>query len=154
MIRSILVVCLGNRCRSPMAAALLRRSLPACQVISAGIAPAVGALVDPRAGRLLALEGIAMDEHRAQRLNAAMVDFADLILVMEAQQMEMVEQSFPAAHGRTFRLCESLDLDVPDPYGGTHGLFLLAFSLIRQGVDSWAGKIAGDASPAGFRETS
>lgn len=37
MIKTILVVCIGNICRSPMAQALLRQSLPGVSVISAGI---------------------------------------------------------------------------------------------------------------------
>ena len=58
--QSILTVCVGNICRSPVAAALLRADLPDVHVSSAGIAALVGEDVDPTA-RQVAEKGVTIN---------------------------------------------------------------------------------------------
>ncbi|MGO4306591.1 MULTISPECIES: low molecular weight protein-tyrosine-phosphatase [unclassified Cupriavidus] len=147
MVRTILVVCLGNRCRSPMAADLLKRALPECNVVSAGLEPPVGATADPRAVRLLATEGGDLAAHRARAIDAALVAGADLVLVMDDEQREVLEDMFPAARGKTYRLCEREQTDVPDPYGGSQNMFVIVLGLIKMGVESWSARILA-AEPA------
>jgi protein-tyrosine phosphatase len=143
MIRSILVVCLGNRCRSPMAADLLQRALPNCRVISAGLAPPVGATADPRVIRLLASDGIDLAMHRARAVDADLVAQADLVLVMDSEQCHVLGDRYPDARAKIFRLCEYEQTDIPDPYGGSHTMFVIVLGLIRQGVESWSAQIQG-----------
>jgi len=143
---SILVVCIGNVCRSPMAAALLRRALPDCEVASAGLAPPVGVGADPRAIRLLANEGCDLNGHRARAVDASMVATADLVLVMDTQQREAMEECFPQSRGKTFRLCEDLDLDVPDPYGCSQQMFAIVLDMIKGGISSWSTQLDAVAS--------
>ncbi|ABF12709.1 low molecular weight protein-tyrosine-phosphatase [Cupriavidus metallidurans] len=140
-IRSILVVCIGNRCRSPMAAALLGRALPQCRVLSAGLAPPVGAAADPRAVRLLAVEGSDLTDHRARAVSAALVAGADLVLVMDEEQRDALEDMYPQARGKTYRLCEQEQTDVPDPFSGSMSMFVIALGLIKMGVESWSARI-------------
>lgn len=147
MIRSILVVCIGNRCRSPMAAALLSRELPQCSVLSAGLAPPVGATADPRAVRLLALEGDDLSAHRARAVDDALVTGADLVLVMDEEQRDALVDMFPKARGKTYRLCEEQQTDVPDPFGGSQSMFVIVLGLIKMGVESWSAQIHA-AAPA------
>ncbi|WP_439672250.1 protein-tyrosine-phosphatase [Cupriavidus necator] len=154
MIRSILVVCLGNRCRSPMAADLLQQALPACQVMSAGLAPPVGAGADPHVIRLLAKEGLNLAHHRAREIDAAMVASADLVLVMDSEQREWLESLYPEARGKTYRLCEAEQADIPDPYGGSQTMFLIVLGLIRQGVRAWSAQIHLDAQDTRCGEAS
>jgi len=141
MIRSILVVCLGNTCRSPMAAELLRQALPDCEVSSAGLEPPVGATADPRAAQLLAADGADLSAHRAQAIDADMVTHADLVLVMDSEQREALEALYPAARGKTHRLCEREQTDVPDPFTGSRSMFIVVLGLIKQGVESWSARI-------------
>ncbi|KAI3596873.1 Low molecular weight protein tyrosine phosphatase [Cupriavidus necator H850] len=141
MPRTILVVCLGNICRSPMAAVLLNRALPGCDVTSAGLAPPVGAAADPRAVRLLAHEGCDLAGHRARAVDSVLVESADLVLVMESLQREALEQRFPQSRGKTFRLCEGMDLDVPDPYGSSQQMFSIVLEMIKQGILSWSSQL-------------
>lgn len=147
MVRSILVVCIGNVCRSPMAACLLRRALPDCEVASAGLAPPVGAPADPRAVRVLAREGCGLVNHRARAVDAAQVATADLILVMESRQRDELEQLYPEAQGKTYRLCEFARADVPDPFGCSIGMFGIVLDLIKLGVASWSTQL-GTVVPA------
>ncbi|MCY1215393.1 Low molecular weight protein-tyrosine-phosphatase Ptp [compost metagenome] len=140
-IHSILVVCLGNVCRSPMAACLLSHALPDCEIMSAGLAPPVGAAADPRAVRLLAHEGYDLRGHRARAVDATLVNAADLVLVMDRYQRDELEHMFPQARGKTYRLCEFVQADVPDPYGGSQGMFAVALVLIKQGIESWSAQL-------------
>ncbi|KAF7961591.1 protein tyrosine phosphatase [Cupriavidus sp. UYMU48A] len=146
MVRSILVVCIGNVCRSPMAACLLARDLPACEVSSAGLAPPVGAPADPSAVRLLAREGCNLANHRARAIDIELVAAADLILVMDSEQRDRLELEYPHARGRTYRLCEDVHTDIPDPYGGSQSMFVIVLELIKQGVASWSSQL-GDLGP-------
>ena len=93
--RSIVVVCHGNICRSPLAAALLRRALePAgVRVESAGfIGPNRAA---PRDGvAAAARRGVDLSNHRSRLLTADLVCSADLFVVMEPQQQRAVCERF------------------------------------------------------------
>ena len=150
MTRSILVICIGNVCRSPMAACLLSRVMPTCEVTSAGLAPPVGAPADPSAVRLLVREGLDIGGHRARAIDDALVAAADLILVMDSEQREEIERIFPMARGKTHRICESTATDVPDPYGCSPTMFYIVLELIKQGIASWSVRL-GDVAPTEVR---
>ncbi|WP_416051298.1 low molecular weight phosphotyrosine protein phosphatase [Cupriavidus basilensis] len=141
MIRSILVVCIGNTCRSPMAQGLLRHALPGCTVSSAGLAPLEGAAADPHTVRLLEEDGLDLSGHRARTVDEDMINGADLVLVMDTEQREALERQYPQARGKVYRLCEFMHADVPDPYGCSQNMFRIVLGLIRQGVDSWSVRI-------------
>ncbi|HXF95888.1 MAG TPA: hypothetical protein VNI61_07265 [Gemmatimonadales bacterium] len=85
--RTILVVCHANVCRSPFAAAVLRRALGAQGIVveSAGL---VGAHRAPpeEAVAAAARRGVDLAAHRPRVLEPEMVGRADLILVMEPGQ--------------------------------------------------------------------
>jgi len=93
--RTIVVVCHGNICRSPMAAALLQRALgPAgIRVESAGFIgpnrPAPREAVTAAARR-----GVDLSDHRSRLLTADLVGVADLIVVMEPEQQRAVCERF------------------------------------------------------------
>ena len=145
MFERILVVCTGNICRSPMAAALLGHNLarhnPAVEVQSAGLAAVVGYPADPLAQELLWERGIDLSDHRAQQLTAAMVMDADLVLAMETAQVKMVESMLPGARGRVHRLGKAGAFDVPDPYGRSRDSFVQALASIDQGLTDWQSRL-------------
>ena len=141
MIRTILVVCIGNTCRSPMAQCVLQNALPMCEVKSAGLAPPVGAAAHPRAIALMSREGHELRGHRARPVDAALMAWADLVLVMDLEQRDEVERRFPEARGRVYRIGEFIQADVPDPFGCSHSMFAIALDLIKKGIDSWSVRI-------------
>ncbi|TDN70726.1 low molecular weight protein-tyrosine-phosphatase [Paraburkholderia sp. BL10I2N1] len=141
MIKTVLVVCVGNICRSPMAQYLLDRELGSVTVLSAGLDAVVGSAPDPLAIRVAAESGLDIAAHRAQQLNVALANGADLILAMEAAHKHEIMRRHPGASGKVFRLGEVARLDVPDPYRKPIAHFHDAFELIRWGVDAWAPRI-------------
>ncbi|AXE95228.1 low molecular weight protein-tyrosine-phosphatase [Paraburkholderia terricola] len=141
MIKTILVVCVGNICRSPMAQYLIDREISGVTVLSAGLDAVAGSAPDPLAIRITAQSGLDITAHRAQQLNVSLVSGADLILAMEAAHKYEIMRRHPGASGKVFRLGEIGRFDVPDPYTKPIEHFYDAFELIRIGVDAWAPRI-------------
>jgi protein-tyrosine phosphatase len=88
----IAVVCLGNICRSPMAAVVLADRVADAglaelvEVVSAGTGPwHVGEPMDDRAAARLTSAGYDATRHRARQLDASWFESCDLVLVMDTQ---------------------------------------------------------------------
>jgi protein-tyrosine phosphatase len=141
MIRSILTVCVGNICRSPMAEGLLRDRLPGISVSSAGIGALAGRPADPHAVALMGEKGIDIRAHRAQQISAQACRHADLILVMEEVQKEAISRAFNGVVGKLFVLGHHRKFEVFDPHRLERKRFDDCFELIRQGVDDWVERI-------------
>jgi protein-tyrosine phosphatase len=110
----VLMVCLGNICRSPMAEAVLAHLRPDWTVDSAGTGGwHAGEAPDGRTLAELARHGIAT-RHRGRQVAVADFTRFDLILAMDQQNLRDLTALRPV--GATARL-ELLDPDgVPDPY--------------------------------------
>src|SRR2546422_10141511 len=95
--KRILLVCTGNICRSPLAAALLDRALAqrgidGIEVASAGTGAWDGAPVSEGA-YLVGLErGLDLSAHRARLLTRELVEDADLILTMARHHRARVDE--------------------------------------------------------------
>lgn len=139
--RNILVLCIGNICRSPMAEAMLTKALPDCHVRSAGLGALIGSPADPSAIKLMEEDGININAHRAQQVSSELISWADLILVMDIEQKKQIESRYVAAHGKVFRLCEAERTNVPDPYRESIERFRFAHSMIGEGVRFWTTQI-------------
>lgn len=141
MISRILVVCIGNICRSPMAEAMLKHALPACTVSSAGLGALVGHQAEPLARKLMKARGFDISKHRARQLEPWMVGAADLVLVMDKDQKRHIEDDFPVAKGKVFRLGEPNRIDIADPYQQDIAAFQHAAELIAQNISLWVNRI-------------
>jgi protein-tyrosine phosphatase len=139
--KNILVLCVGNICRSPMAEGILRQALPNRNVYSAGISALIGKPADPFSVQLMAEQGIDISQHRAQQISASLVSQAELILVMDQEQKKYVETQYVGARGKVFRLGEGGKFDVPDPYREGLDSFRAAYRLIDEGVKIWVDQL-------------
>lgn len=137
MIKSILVVCEGNICRSPMAQGLLASRLPQIQVKSAGCSALAGRCADPMAIDLMAERGIDIGGHIAVDLNIEQVRSAELVLVMTSEQRRRIEEIYPFAKGKVYRIGEYGRFDVTDPYRKGRPAFDLALTQIDNGLEYW-----------------
>jgi protein-tyrosine phosphatase len=145
---SILVLCQGNICRSPMAQGLLAAALPHASVRSAGLGALVGLPADYVALRLMHERGIDISGHRATQINLRMCLEAEVIFVMDSDQRRRIEKLYPHVRGRVFRLGEHARRDIPDPYRKPEAAFRLALSLIDDGVRDWARRIERTRTPS------
>ena len=144
MIRHILVVCVGNICRSPMAEALLRdglRGKDEIKVESAGLGALVGHPAADFAVELMREQDVDITSHRARQLHADMVSAADLILVMELGHKKAIDEMDQAARGKVHRLGEWRDTDIGDPYRQPKAAFAEALQDIEDGVADWVKRL-------------
>jgi protein-tyrosine phosphatase len=106
---AVLFVCTGNICRSPAAELLFRaRVRPDANVTvsSAGTYGVVGHGVDQPTAMSLRDIGIDPDGHRARRLDAQLLQSADLILTASIDDRAIVLHAEPLLWQRTFTLRE------------------------------------------------
>lgn len=140
MFEHILVVCIGNICRSPVAEALLKQGLEGSgkKISSAGISAMVGEPADPSSIELMAAKGVDLNNHVARQLDRSMIGQAELILVMEQSHIEAITKIAPEARGKTMLLGKwNNNAEIPDPYKKSTEAFAYSIKLIEQGVTSW-----------------
>jgi protein-tyrosine phosphatase len=131
----VLVVCLGNICRSPTAEGVLRdlaaKEAPGLplEIDSAGTADYhIGAPPDPRSQRAALRRGIDISDLRARRITVEDFERFDLILAMDADNLRELQALRPRNSHAAVKLfleyAPNAGLsDVPDPYYGDAAAF-------------------------------
>ena len=139
----ILFVCLGNICRSPTAAGVLRtlaaREAPelSIEVDSAGTAGYhVGEPPDPRTRQAAARRGYDLSALRARIVEPGDFERFDLIVAMDRENLRVLRRRAPPAAHERLRLLlefapEAGPEDVPDPYDGGPNGFEEVLDLIE-----------------------
>ncbi|WP_201607418.1 low molecular weight protein-tyrosine-phosphatase [Psychrobacter okhotskensis] len=138
---NILVVCVGNICRSPIAAALLIDKFPQKNIDSAGLSAVVGHSADAKAQEVMRVDGLDMSDHIAKQIDEALVTTADLILTMSTNQTRWIEEQWPHCRGKTFRIGHWLDKDIADPYQHEKSVFETTRQDIIDSLEAWYDKI-------------
>lgn len=138
---NILVVCVGNICRSPIGEALLKREYPDKDIDSAGLSAVVGHQADAKALAVMATDNVDMSDHIAKQITEELVRSADLILTMSTSQSKWIEDQWPHCRGKTFRIGHWIDKDVADPYGHNEQAFEVAKQDIIDSLEQWFNKI-------------
>lgn len=119
--KTILFVCTGNTCRSPMAEGLLRnKNKDDVFVLSAGLF-ADGSGASTFACLAMAEKGIDISGHYSTQITREHIDAADVVLTMTESHKTMLVSAFPDSKEKVFTIGEwaGSGEDVQDPYGGT-----------------------------------
>lgn len=147
MTSSILFVCLGNICRSPLVAAVARQRFAdaglSVQVDSCGTGGwHVGQGADERSIRVAEAAGYRLRDHRVRQLAADDYSRFDAVLAMDDDNLAELRGRSPAGHVDRVALfldAAALDEDVspivPDPYYDDLDAFRHVLKLAEQGVD-------------------
>ena len=126
MFNNILVVCVGNICRSPTAERLLQRYHPELKVESAGLGALVGKGADPTAISVAAEHQLSLEGHCARQISRRLCRNYDLILTMEKRGKVML-------FGHWDNECE-----IPDPYRKSRETFAAVYTLLERSARQWA----------------
>jgi glycine hydroxymethyltransferase len=144
-VKTILFICTGNVCRSPMAEALFRRSahgLGEFRVLSAGLGAPDGQ--PPTAHSITAMHelGIDISAQRSRALTAGLAREADYIFGMTRSHVDTIALLYPEAEEKTFLLrefdetLEPFEKDINDPIGGSYEVYEDCRNQIEQGITS------------------
>ena len=142
----LLIVCMGNICRSPMAqtivqklAADARLSQP-LEIDSAGThARNLGERPDPRAAAALSRRGYQVGHGRSRRIAPQDFQHFDLILAMDTDNLNELKRLCPPEHVDKLRLFLAFadgleDSEVPDPYYSNSQGFERVLDLCEAGA--------------------
>lgn len=142
MFDSILVVCTGNICRSPIGERYLRKALPSKKIDSAGTGALVGHEADSSAVKIATINGLSLEGHKGQQFTSSLARQYELILVMEKSHIEQIGRIAPEARGKTMLFGQWLGhKEIPDPYRKSEEAFASVYQLIEQAGKRWVEKL-------------
>ncbi|PWG60622.1 low molecular weight protein-tyrosine-phosphatase [Bifidobacterium catulorum] len=136
---TVMTVCTGNICRSPMAEIILRHVIgergldDRVRVMSSGVSDEEhGNPIDRRAQKVLRERGYAVDpNHFAHRITRGEIEESDLFLPMTADHMRALLRQLPAGKRAEVHMYRSFDPNLPAPKPGREDAIDL--------VDPWFG---------------
>jgi 3-deoxy-manno-octulosonate cytidylyltransferase (CMP-KDO synthetase) len=144
--RKILFVCMGNICRSPLSMVFAQKlaqetGFSSLEFASRGTYSGTAKQsADLRTQAVARSAGLNLSGHRAQTLSEQ--DFYDYDLLIAHDQRNVEDMCALCPAGMEDKIVRLLDyapdsdnVEVPDPYPGDHQDFILAWQLIRKGVE-------------------
>ncbi|WP_224490781.1 low molecular weight protein-tyrosine-phosphatase [Robertkochia flava] len=146
----VLMVCLGNICRSPLAEGILRHKAPAdkIEVDSAGTSNYhIGEAPDPRSVSIARKYGIDIRSQRGRQFTVSDFHDFDLIYAMDKSNYQHILNMAPDETSRKKvalilnELHPGQDMDVPDPYYGGDQGFENVFNMLDQACDRILDKV-------------
>lgn len=132
---TIIFICTGNTCRSPMAEGLFRQlggeAETGLTAASAGLYTENGLPASANAVAAAAERGADISAHRSRQLTPEMVREAKYLVCMTGAHYDRLCELFPEARDKVFTL---LPEDISDPFGGDLETYRRAAAEIDRGV--------------------
>lgn len=143
--QTILFLCYGNICRSPVAEKLAQRLLASTLVTSAGFYPQERRATPENVQRAAQTIGVDLANWSSRRVNHDMVSRAELVVLLDLKNFRDFRREFPAELGKIALLglfLEPPQINIMDPYGLPEKETLEIVRLIEAAVQKLARKIA------------
>ena len=146
----VLMVCLGNICRSPLAEGILKSKLKNQNVVvdSAGTgAYHIGKLPDVRSIEVAKKHGIDITDQRARKITKSDLDTFDFIFVMDESNYRnvLMMASNETQSAKISMIMKTIypreDISVPDPYYGGDNGFEQVYQMLDAACDVIVNKI-------------
>ena len=146
----VLMVCLGNICRSPLAEGILKSKIQNQNVIvdSAGTgAYHIGKLPDPRSIEVAKKHGIDITDQRARKISKVDLDTFDFIFVMDESNYRnvLMMATNETQSAKISMIMKTIypreDISVPDPYYGGDNGFEQVYQMLDEACDVIVNKI-------------
>jgi len=142
-VRKVLVVCTGNSCRSILAEAYFRKRIEEeglkIEVRSAGTGAANGYPPADETVTTLQEEGISSANLFSKSVTEDLINWADIILVMEPIHKARIMDMVPGSGRKVFFLAEydreAQEISIPDPIGRSLAFYKLSFGIIKRSVE-------------------
>lgn len=152
-VKSILMVCLGNICRSPVAEGIMRSKLESyklnIEVDSAGTSNYhIGENPDTRSTKNAIKNGIDISKLKARQFKSADFDLFDIIFVMDEQNKSdvLLLARNSNDHSKVKLILSEMPnathTSVPDPYFGGESGFQLVFDLLNSACENVAHQLS------------
>lgn len=142
MIRNVLVVCVGNICRSPLGERLLQARAPQVSVTSAGIGALVGNAADETTAKIASAHEVSLEGHVSRQFTAELGSRADLILVMEAGHKAQIARETPHLSGKIMLFDHWTGAKgIADPYQRSSEFHENVFKQVDAAATAWAARL-------------
>jgi protein-tyrosine phosphatase len=145
MFNSVLMLCIGNVCRSPVAEGLLKdysiKFNLGLTISSAGIQALVGQMAQPHSIEVAREHDIDISTHFAQQLTDKMVRDNELILIMDDIIRTATMPRFPLATGKMKWLGHFNQQEIVDPYRQPKAAFDTMYTHIDDCLKQWLEKV-------------
>jgi protein-tyrosine-phosphatase len=150
--RKIVFLCYGNICRSPLAAMLAQQRLSGIAIESAGFHQHAGRSCPEKMLRIGDSFGVDLSGHRSRSATGEILGGADLVIVMDLENLACLRKAFPEQANRATLLglfAGTPQTEIADPYLAEPSVTRKICDQVRSGIDGlalWLGK----ARPAGY----
>lgn len=157
---TVVFVCTGNTCRSPLAMSLARRLWPqGALFLSAGLQALAGQAASAAAQAVAGERGLVLTDHRARALDDALVAQADWLIGMTRGHAAALKARLGGRDRVKIGLlgCPNQDLaarpipeaeEVADPFGGDLDVYRSTADQLARLLRAWQPQLAGAGGDA------